>query len=148
MSTYVSLYTNNPTAGKKDGTAISEGTQLSPISVTVDTAKNEEKVVKCAIRYVDGYDSNGVTTIQSYIYNKADGTYSPADKYCKLAKDNNFTEETALKNATWENKLTFNEVISDTNIIFWVKINTNESERPQKDTSIVLQYASIVEAEV
>lgn len=56
MATYHHIYTNNPTAGKTDGTIVSENRLFtSPISVTLNASQNEEKIIKCAIRCEEGY---------------------------------------------------------------------------------------------
>jgi hypothetical protein len=55
MANQLHIYTNNPTAGKTDGTEASSGTGLTPISVTLDASQAEAKAVKCAVRCDTGY---------------------------------------------------------------------------------------------
>ena len=56
MSTYLSLYMDNPTQGQKDGTLVSENMiQTSPLSVTLNATENESKSIKVALRCEDGY---------------------------------------------------------------------------------------------
>ena len=72
MANYYHIYVNNPTVGQTDGTVVSEnGLMTSPISVTLDATKNEKKVIKCAIRCEEGYESTGNVVIKPYYY---DGT--------------------------------------------------------------------------
>lgn len=72
MANYYHIYVNNPTVGQTDGTIVSEnGLMTSPISVTLDATKNEKKVIKCAIRCEEGYESTGNIVIKPYYY---DGT--------------------------------------------------------------------------
>lgn len=69
MANYYHLYTNNPTAGAQDGTIVSENRLMtSPISVVLDATQAESKVIKCAIRCEDGYESFGDTLLQPYFY--------------------------------------------------------------------------------
>ena len=46
MADQLHIYYGNPTRGSTDGTEASSGTELSPISVTLDASKGEEKAVK------------------------------------------------------------------------------------------------------
>ena len=59
MANQLHIYTNNPTAGKTDGTEASNGTGLTPISVTLDASKAESAAVKCAVRCDEGYKIDG-----------------------------------------------------------------------------------------
>lgn len=75
MANYYHLYVNNPTVGQTDGTIVSEnGLMTSPISVTLDATKNEKKVIKCAIRCEEGYESTGTITIKPYYYDGSNYT--------------------------------------------------------------------------
>lgn len=86
---YHHLYMNNPTAGKNDGTQISEDrTFLSPLSVVLDASKNESKVIKCAVRCETGYETVGNLTITPVYWNGTtyETTGGNIDKY-KVALD-------------------------------------------------------------
>lgn len=64
MGKYHHIYMNNPTAGAADGTQVSEDrAQTSPLSVVLNASSAETKVIKCAIRCIDGYKTAGNTTI-------------------------------------------------------------------------------------
>jgi len=63
MASQLHIYFGNVTAGMKDGTEASSGTELSPISVTLDASQSEAKAVKCAVRCDTGYYIEGNTTI-------------------------------------------------------------------------------------
>ena len=47
MSTYISIYTGNPTKDMNDGTVVSEnGSFTSPLTVTLNATKEEVKYIK------------------------------------------------------------------------------------------------------
>lgn len=126
MAELLHIYTNNPTGGSKDGTEVSSGTELSPISVLLDAGKAEEKAVKCAVRCESGFHIDGDLTI------KFVGDH--ADKW-KVAADNRYTAETVLESADWKDTVALSNV-GDTNVIFWVKATCATGEAPQNDTSV------------
>ena len=66
----INLYCNNPTAGKKDGTAISQdNTQTSPLALTLKLT--EQKAVKVAVRTDTGYKTtDGVNISFAHCPNK------------------------------------------------------------------------------
>ena len=60
---YIHVYTT-PTAGGTDGTQVSEGTGLQPITVTLNATNNEESTpIKLALRCDAGYQTNGNITL-------------------------------------------------------------------------------------
>ena len=60
---YIHVYTT-PTAGGTDGTQVSEGTGLQPISVTLNATNNEESTpIKLALRCDSDFQTNGNITI-------------------------------------------------------------------------------------
>ena len=65
MANQLHIYYGNPTAGYTDGTEASSGTELSPISVTLDASQSEAKAVKCAVRCDTGYYIEGNTILAS-----------------------------------------------------------------------------------
>lgn len=137
MANQLHIYYGNPTAGGVDGTEASSGTELSPISVTLDASQAEAKAVKCAVRCDTGYYIEGNTTISFVGTNTA--------KW-KVAKDNNYADAAAaLSNATWLDTIALANV-ADTNTIFWVKAMSSADENPQNDTSVDVQAAGLVVA--
>ena len=99
MANYYHIYTNNPSAGLQDGTVVSEnGLMTAPISVTLDATRNESKVIKCAIRCEEGYESSGTSFIQPYHY---DGTnYTPTGGNVgrwQVAKDLSISGQAVIK---------------------------------------------------
>ena len=134
MAELLHIYMNNPTEGSKDGTEVSSGTELSPISVLLDAGKAEEKAVKCAVRCESGFHIDGVLTI------KFIGDH--ADKW-KAALDNRYTAETALSSTEWKDSIGLSNV-GDTNVIFWVKATCATGEPPQNDTSVDIQAEGLV----
>lgn len=138
MENQLHIYTNNPTAGKTDGTEASSGTGLTPISVTLDASKAESAAVKCAVRCDDGYKIDGDVTVS------LKGTSSAK---WKLAKDNNFADsQSALEGAVWQDKITLADV-ADGNVIFWAKAMSSKDEPPQKDTSVSIEAVGKVVVE-
>lgn len=137
MSKYISIYGNNPTAGKTDGTAISEGgSYTNPLSVTLDATKNEAAYIKCAVRCVTGYSTVGDTVIAF------DG--SSKEKW-SVAEDHNFTAETA-KGAIYRESLTISDSIDSTNTIFWVKVEASEDEEPSNDKNTQIMMSTKIQA--
>ena len=134
MAELLHIYMNNPTEGGKDGTEVSSGTELSPISVLLDAGKGEQKAVKCAVRCESGFHIDGVLTI------KFVGDH--VDKW-KVASNNGYTTETALESAEWKDSIALSDV-GDTNAIFWVKATCATSEPPQQDTSVDIQAEGLL----
>ena len=134
MAELLHIYTNNPTEGGKDGTEVSSGTELSPISVLLDAGKAEEKAVKCAVRCESGFHIDGALTI------KFVGDH--ADKW-KAAINNGYTAETVLESAEWKDSISLSNV-ADKNMIFWVKALSSADEQPQQDTSVDIQAEGLL----
>ena len=134
MAELLHIYMNNPTEGGKDGTEVSSGTELAPISVLLDAGKGEQKSVKCAVRCESGFHIDGTLTI------KFVGGH--ADKW-KVATDNKYTAETALESAEWKDVISLQNV-RDTNTVFWVKALSTADEAPQQDTSVDIQAEGLL----
>ena len=136
MAELLHIYMNNPTAGSTDGTEVSSGTELAPISVLLDAGKGEQKAVKCAVRCESGFHIDGALTI------KFVGDH--ADKW-KVAMDNKYTAQTALESADWKDSIALSDV-ADKNTIFWVKALSSADEQPQQDTSVDIQAEGLLVA--
>lgn len=134
MAELLHIYMNNPTAGSTDGTKVSSGTELAPISVLLDAGKGEQKAVKCAVRCESGFHIDGVLTI------KFVGDH--ADKW-KVASNNGYTAETALESAEWKDVISLQNV-RDTNTVFWVKALSTADEKPQQDVSVDIQAEGLL----
>ena len=134
MAELLHIYMNNPTEGGKDGTEVSSGTELAPISVLLDAGKGEQKAVKCAVRCESGFHIDGALTI------KFVGDH--ADKW-KVAMDNKYTAQTALDSAEWKDVISLQNV-RDTNTVFWVKALSSPDEQPQQDTSMDIQAEGLL----
>ena len=134
MAEKLHIYMNNPTEGGKDGTEVSSGTELSPISVLLDAGKAEEKAVKCAVRCESGFHIDGVLTIK-FIGDRA-------DKW-KVAMDHNYTTDTVLTVADWKDEIALSGV-GTVNVIFWVKAMSSSDEQPQSDVSVDLQAEGLL----
>ena len=134
MAELLHIYMNNPTEGSKDGTEVSSGTELAPVSVLLDAGKGEQKVVKCAVRCESGFHIDGELTI------KFIGDH--ADKW-KVASNNGYTAETALESAEWKDVISLQNV-RDTNTVFWVKALSSADEPPQQDVSVDIQAEGLL----
>ena len=134
MAELLHIYMNNPTVGGKDGTEVSSGTELAPISVLLDAGKGEQKAVKCAVRCESGFHIDGTLTV------KFVGDH--ADKWT-VASNNGYTAETALESAEWKDVISLQNV-RDTNTVFWVKALSSADEPPQQDTSVDIQAEGLL----
>ena len=134
MAELLHIYMNNPTAESTDGTEVSSGTELAPISVLLDAGKGAQKAVKCAVRCESGFHIDGTLTI------KFVGDH--ADKW-KAATDNKYTAETALESAEWKDSISLSNV-ADKNTIFWVNAISTADEKPQQDTSVDIQAEGLL----
>ena len=134
MAELLHIYMNNPTAGSTDGTEVSSGTELAPISVLLDAGKGEQKAVKCAVRCESGFHIDGTLTV------KFVGDH--ADRW-KVASNNGYTVDTALESADWKDRIALSDV-GDTNTVFWVKALSSADEAPQQDTSVDIQAEGLL----
>ena len=134
MAELLHIYMNNPTEGGKDGTEVSSGTELAPISVLLDAGKGEQKAVKCAVRCENGFHIDGTLTV------KFVGDH--ADKW-KVAMDHNYTTDTVLTVADWKDEIALSGV-GTVNVIFWVKAMSSSDEQPQSDVSVDLQAEGLL----
>ena len=134
MAELLHIYMNNPTEGGKDGTEVSSGTELAPISVLLDAGKGEQKAVKCAARCESGFHIDGTLTV------KFVGDH--ADKW-KVAMDHNYTTDTVLTVADWKDEIALSGV-GTVNVIFWVKAMSSSDEQPQSDVSVDLQAEGLL----
>ena len=134
MAEKLHIYTNNPTEGSKDGTEVSSGTELAPISVLLDAGKGEQKAIKCAVRCESGFHIDGTLTV------KFVGDH--ADKW-KVAMDHNYTTDTVLTAADWKDEIALSGV-GTVNVIFWVKAMSSSDEQPQSDVSVDLQAEGLL----
>ena len=134
MAELLHIYMNNPTAGSTDGTEVSSGTELAPISVLLDAGKGEQKAVKCAVRCESGFHIDGTLTV------KFVGDH--ADKW-KVAMDHNYTTDTVLTVADWKDEIALSGV-GTVNVIFWVKAMSSSDEQPQSDVSVDLQAEGLL----
>lgn len=143
----INLYCNNPTAGKKDGTAISQdNTQTSPLALTLKLS--EQKAVKVAVRTDSGYKTaDGVNISFAYWdgteYQAAGGNI--ANWYVCL--DSNYsTAEEALSKGTWGHSADITDDVTDSNVILWVKYDATNESKPINDTSTAVCIKATVEA--
>ena len=144
----LSIYTGNVTGGAKDGTFVSrERAMTAPISVLLDSSNGESKCIKCAIRCNSGYKTSGTTTI-GFMY--WDGTNyqinGGAMGRFKIALDNGYTEDNVDANASWVDSIDITDEITDTNVVFWIKISSVLGEAPVRDNTISLTAKGVVVA--
>lgn len=126
---YINIYKNNPTAGGTDGTAVSTGGLFTaPIDFTLDASQNESQTVKLAIRTESGFAATNVTI-----------------------QDNNDTNDRlklcTTENGTYTDSITFASV-STTNIVFYARASSVDTESPQLDRSISLRFSGTIASTV
>lgn len=124
---YINLYMNSPTAGGTDGTAIStDGTYTAPLTVTLNASTNESKKIRLAIRTTSGYQTYGSTTISDS--NDTNDRW----KLC-LTEDGTYTDS-----------ITIDDIITDSNKVFWVQASAANSEEPITDRSVSLEVQAVI----
>lgn len=124
---FINLYFDNPTDGRTDGTKMSLGDDgSSPLSVIVNASKNERKVVKVALRCEAGYQTDGDTTIWFQGVN--------ADKWSVCA-----TEE-----GTYGSALIIDNIIEDTNYVFYISGVATKGELPDIDLTTKLKVSTTI----
>lgn len=137
MSNHVHIYKGTVTAGGTDGTQVSEGTNLAPITVgPLNATSNEESgAVKLAIRCDAGYVTTGNTTITP--------TGTTAVKWA-LAPDNAGVPGVF---GAYGASLTIATAVDATNTIFWAKAKATADEAdPVNDATVKLQTQATVAA--
>ena len=123
---YINVYTNNPTAGGTDGTAVStDGAFTAPISFSLDASQNEEQVQKLAIRTESGYVAKDLTIADN----------GDTDDRVKLC----WTE-----GGTFDDGIIAASDISTVNTVFYVTASSADSEQPQTDRSVKLRFTGIL----
>lgn len=137
MSTYISIYTGNPTKDMNDGTVVSEnGSFTSPLTVTLNAIKEEVKYIKCAVRCMSGYATVGDTVL----------TFEGANKErWQMALDNDYDDET-VKSASFTSSLVISDEIENKNKIFWVRASSVKTETPSNDQGVSLKLDATIKA--
>ena len=137
MSTYISIYTGNPTKDMNDGTVVSEnGSFTSPLTVTLNANKEEVKYIKCAVRCMSGYATVGDTVL----------TFEGANKErWQMALDNDYDDET-VKSASFTSSLVISDEIENKNKIFWVRASSVKTETPSNDQGVSLKLDATIKA--
>lgn len=122
---YINLYTNNPTAGATDGTAVSTGgTFLAPISFTLDASENESQTVKLGVRTEQGYIASGVSIADQNDTNDR-------LKLC-LTANGTFTDSISIGS------------VSAVNTIFYARASSADTENPQTDRSTSFKVSGVI----
>ena len=122
---YINLYTNNPTAGGTDGTAVSTGGDFTaPISFTLDASENESKTVKLGIRTETGYTATEVTI-------EDQNDTNDRLKLC-LTEDGTFTDSISIGS------------VSAVNTIFYAQASSANTESPTTDRSASFKVSGVI----
>jgi len=149
MSEFIKLYGGTVTNGGTDGVALSENmTQTNPLSMSLNAKVAEAKVAKLALRCEEGFQTSGDVVVSANRYDGSNYVTSGGnvDKF-RFAVDEGFDSDAkALANANWVSSLTISDVIGATNHTFWVKVMSDTTQTPQKDTSISIHITGVVEA--
>lgn len=134
---YIHIYKDTPTDGGVDGTLVSEGTGLSPITIGPLNATNNEvsAALKLAIRCESGYLTTGSVTITPT------GT-----TYLKWALAPNDAGAAGTFEA-YGAALTITATVPDTNYLFWAKAKATDDENPVNDVTVDFQVAATIAAE-
>ena len=127
MANYINVYKNNPTENGTDGTALSlDGAFTSPLSVELNAAQSETKIVKLAIRTESGFKTSGETTISD-----KDDT---DDRWkFSLTEDGTFTDSIIIS-----------DTITDKNKIFYAKVFSENTEMPGTDRDVSIKVTTII----
>ena len=133
----IKIYFNSPTSGGTDGTAASIDTEVTPIVFgPLDTTENEvSDPVKLAIRCDSGYKAATGATITP--------TGTAAAMFA-LAPDDGGIPGTF---GSYGAALTFSAEIPDSNVIFWAKAKSADTESPLNDTSVNFVIAATISPE-
>lgn len=128
-SEYINIYMNNPTVGETDGTVVStDGTQLNPLTVTLDATQNESKKIKLAVRTESGYAATDGATISDY-------------------NDTNDRWKFSLtENGTYSDTIIIASSISSVNTIFYGQATSSSLENPSRDTSVQIKTTAVISA--
>lgn len=143
----INLYTNNPTAGQKDGTLISQDhSNTAPLAVTLKVT--EQKAVKCAIRTDAGYKAiDGVNISFTYFDGTNYQTTGGNINNWYVCLDNNYsTAEDALNNGNWAHTANITADITDVNTIVWIKYDASNATEPINDNSTAVCLKATIEA--
>ncbi|WP_378955373.1 hypothetical protein [Pelosinus sp. sgz500959] len=129
---YLHVYKNNPTEGGVDGSQVSEGTELNPITTSaLNGTNNEESAsIKLALRCDTGYNTSGNTTVAPMGASASKWTLS-------------------IDGTTWGAygaALTISTVIGVINTVFYCKAKAVSGESPANDVSVDLQISGNVVA--
>ena len=132
----IHLYKNNPTAGSKDGSLVSEGTNGNPVIIgPLDASKNEEsEPLKLAIRCDDGYVARDGAKIAATIGE----SLNPSDMW-----------EFSLEGTNWsgyKSVLAIEQEINNTNMVFYCRAKATENEQPSNDITAKIIVIATVEA--
>jgi hypothetical protein len=132
----IKIYKDNPTAGGTNGTLVSSGTGLAPISTGVLRADlNEVSAnIKLAVRCDSGYETSGNTTISL--------TGTTASKW-SLAPDSSGSPGTW---GAYGGSLTITSKVDSTNTIFWARAKATSDELPVNDTTVQLKAEAVISA--
>ena len=126
-NSYINIYKNNPTENGTDGTALSsDGAFTAPLSVELNAANFETKVVKLAIRTESGFQTSTDTTI-------ADSNDTNDRWKFSLTED-----------GTFEDSITISDTITATNKIFYAKVTSATTEVPGTDRDVSIKVTTII----
>lgn len=135
---YIHVYMNNPTKGGTDGTQISEGDGLNPLTVgpLLATNNQESDPIKIALRCEPGYVTTGPVTVK---------TVGPtAAKWAFALDSGNGTTPGTF--GAYGDPLTINDPIGATNYVIWVKAKATSDEGPVNDVSVDIQVEGQIAA--
>jgi hypothetical protein len=127
----INLYKDNPTEGLADGTLVSLGDDMSSlISETVNASESETKKIKVALRCESGFATTGPVTIW-------------------FAGDNSDKWQVgASEDGEFSDILEFEDVVGNTNKVFYLAVTAQNGEIPTLDTSTKIRVKATLAATV
>lgn len=142
----IKLYAGNPTAGGTDGTLII--TDLSIIDTgrirVPQTGYTESAWIKIAVRCDEGYqtvEDEETENLHATIEITDD---DHVDKW-QLAPDDGAGEPDEDAAEDWGDPLKIEEMIEDTNYIFWLRARAKHDEEAHKDGTVKIEATATVE---
>jgi len=143
MSSLIKIYKDDPTVGDTDGTEVSSGTGLAPVSsgaiVIPDTDFEEGSWVKLAVRCDRGYGTVLNEGRHARITIEDSGS---VNKWQLAPDDNNSADEGSASD--WGELLDFTDQIIDENTVFWVRARAEHDELPQNNTSVQIRVEALI----
>lgn len=141
----IKLYKGDPTAGDDDGMLI---TALSPLIIgrirVPETGYAGSAWIKLAVRCDEGYQTVEDDEIADLHATIEIVDSDNVDKW-RLTLDDGGGKPDDNVAENWGDSLKIEEMIDDTNYIFWLRVRVKSDEEAHKDSSVGIKVTAIVE---